>query len=350
MRFSIHSSALLVAPLLLVLAPRAEQITFHPHDDSKLAKKLTIKAELELGDVTLDVSGQDLSGQIPQVSLSGELSTEFVDHYLKVENGKPLELVREFARSKAEGSALDESDSADDFLELDGKQVRFKWNADEKRYDLSFAVGEGKPDDLVGLGIDMDLCSLLPGKPVSVGDKWSVEGKQLAQALVMGIDFEHLPLPEHWSDLGDDAEGAKVLGVIETDLLPQLEKFGDKFKSTCEYTGKRKVGDREMAVIKLDLDFTGSIDMGWFMGMAMKEAEVDESDFKIESASLGMTIKGEGELLWDLEAGHVQAFDINPKFNLAGKLVMSAKSDGQDLTIHGDAELTGNVHWTLELQ
>jgi hypothetical protein len=347
MRLSSFAPALAVAPLCLALAPRAEQITFHPRDDSKLAKKFTIKADLELGDVTFEVDGQDATGELPpDVTFGVEMFTEIVDHYIKVEDGKPLELVREFGHSKADYHALEEKDSKDDITELDGKKVRFKWNEGEKRYDLSFADGDGKTDALDGLGVDMDLRTLLPGKAVAQGDRWAVDGKGLATALLLGLDLEHMP--EFGSGGGEDAEIAEM---FKSDLLPQLEKFRDDFKATCEYTGQREVDGHKLAAIKIKLDVDGSIDIAEVVRKAIgSQAGGEQVELKIDDASLKLTAKGEGELLWDVGAGHAHGFEMNADLEFGAKLAMSVKADGRNVTVDGGAELLGKGSWTMALQ
>ena len=347
MRLSSFASALVVAPLCLALAPGADRIAFHPSDDSKLAKRFTIKADVELGDVTFEVDGQDMTGELPSdVGFGVDMFTEIVDHYIKVEDGKPLELVREFSQSKADYHALEEHGSKDDITELDGKKVRFKWNEGEKRYDVSFADGEGKPDALEGLGVDMDLRTLLPGKSVSEGDTWAVDGKGLATALLLGLDLEHMPA------LGEGGgEDAELLEMFKSDLLPQLEKFRDEFKATCEYAGQREVGGHKVAAIKIKLDVNGSIDIAELVRKAIgAQAGAEQIELKIDDASLKLGVKGEGELLWDTSGGHAHAFDMNADIEFAAKLAMSVKAEGRNVTVDGGAELLGKSHWTMALK
>src|SRR5690349_1173535 len=106
MRTHAFSSALLAVPFLLALPPRAQEITFHPADDSRLGKSFAIELELELDDVEALVAGQDLSSQVPELSLSAAVSWSVIDHFVKTADGKPLELVRELVRSHGEYRAM----------------------------------------------------------------------------------------------------------------------------------------------------------------------------------------------------------------------------------------------------
>lgn len=347
MRIGLLTPSLLVAPLLLAFQPGADQVTFHPSNDSQLSKKFTLALELELGDVSFEVNGQDMAGEVPSDVAAGvELSAEITDHYVKVEDGKPIELLRKFGPSKVDYHAMEEKGTKDDFIELEGKQVRFKWNGDTKEYDVSFAEGEGDPQTLEMLGVDMDLRTFLPGRAVAQGDKWSVDGKGLRTALLLGLNLEHM------KGLSDDLEGdeAKLVELLQDDLLPQLEKLGEDFKATCEYTGQRDIDGHKVGAIKIKLDVKGGIDLASIVRKAIDEEAGDEQiDLQIDDASLKLKIDGEGELLWDMTAGHAHAFDMNAAVELAAKLAMAVKAPEQ-VDITAGAELLGKSHWTMELK
>ncbi|MEO6708370.1 MAG: hypothetical protein ABI054_12945 [Planctomycetota bacterium] len=348
MRISSLASALLIAPLLLALSPRADEISFHPEDGSKLTKQFTITGEIELGDVTLDVNGQDMTGELPSdVSAGFEVTAQIVDRYVKVEGGKPLELLRQFLQFSGSYHAMEESGSTGDFDGLGSRKVRFKWNEDTERYDISSDDGEPVPDEARIMGVDMDLRSLLPGKSVTQNDSWNVDGKQLATALVPGIDLGYLP--ELKTDTDD--EDAEAFEMFKRILSPEFERLRDECKAVCDYSGQREVDGRTLAVIKLRLDITGKIDMSELVRLAMTEGGgLEESDFTIGDASLDMKLGGEGELLWDISAGTAHAFDFSAKFEFSANLAASITAEGETVDVEGEAELTGKSHWTMELK
>ncbi|HTF89521.1 MAG TPA: hypothetical protein VK843_14000 [Planctomycetota bacterium] len=352
MRIRSLASALLVTPLLLALSPRADEISFHPKDGSKLTKQFTITGEIELGDVTLDVAGQDVTGELPSdVSAGFEVSLKILDDYVKVEGGKPLELLRQFVQFNGSYHAMEESESTDDMHDIDTKVVRFKWNEDKQVYDITVADDDTPPEQLRVMGVDMDLRSLLPAKSVSQGDAWDVDGKQLAAALIPGIDLGNLPDLETLMEDETDPESVLGLEIIKSEFIPQLEKLRDACKTTATYTGQREIDGRTLAAIRIKLDVAGSIDMLGFMRIAMKEgAELDEDDYDIEAAALEVTFRGEGELLWDIEAGIAHGFDFSAKLELAAKLAMSISGDGETVDVEGEAELLGKGHWAMELK
>src|SRR5688500_19800730 len=89
--------ALLASPLLLAMEPRGDALTFHPAKDSSLTKISEMTMSFELGDISVIVSGNDMSGQIPgDVAGDMDMSMTWTDKYVDLKDGKPLELIRTY--------------------------------------------------------------------------------------------------------------------------------------------------------------------------------------------------------------------------------------------------------------
>src|SRR5687768_14607654 len=89
--------ALLATPLLLALEPRGDALTFHPAKESSLTKVSEMTMEFSLGDVSIVVSGQDMSSNIPD-GVGGDMamSMTWTDKYVDLKDGKPLDLIRTY--------------------------------------------------------------------------------------------------------------------------------------------------------------------------------------------------------------------------------------------------------------
>src|SRR5688500_9065663 len=126
--------ALLASPLLLALEPRADALTFHPAKETSLTKTNDITVSFELGDMTVMVDGNDMSGQIP-ADFSGEMSMSltWIDKYIDIDaaEGKPLELIRSYEEmtGSMDMNAGSESHNTEipEFDALSGKSIKFKW-------------------------------------------------------------------------------------------------------------------------------------------------------------------------------------------------------------------------------
>jgi hypothetical protein len=340
-------SVLAAAPFLVLLTPAADEVSFRPANGSSAAKVFTLETKLELGDFSLDVNGQDMSGNIElpgDASFGFDVTARIVDHYVKVEGGKPLELVREFRGTEFEWFAADETGSDDEARDLDGKSVVFRWNEETSSYDVAFHEGsEGDAEDLEGLGVDMDFRTLLPGRAVAEGDTWKVEPKGIGTALLLGLDLERLP--------SFDTEGDEALEIVKAELLPQLEELLDDFEAQCEYTGRRDVDGHDCAVIKLDIACDGTIDLRELILRAAESEIGDEQGVtpNIDDASIAVDLQGEGELLWDLAAGHARAFELEAEIELDFSLDASIDAEGQSFSVSGSAELLGDGKWAMKI-
>jgi len=336
------------AATCLALAPASDTVSFHPADGSSAAKKCAIHSEFSLGDVSAVVDGQDVSENLPpDLEFAIEVLMEVTDDYVRSGAGRPLELIRSYDELSlewsAEGGGESQSESADEFAELEGRRVRFRWNDDEKEYDVSFHESEGDPELLEGLGVDMDLLALLPEDEVSEGDRWSVEARELGSVFFFGSDPGKLR-----PDV--QGEGAEVFQQIEAELLPQLEKLGEDFKTECEYKGRREVDGRSLGVIRLALKGDGSMDLASLIAAAIeKQPMPEEVDVSISAATLGLRVEGEGELLWDLEAGHLHAFEMTADIEIDLEFDIDATAPDGDHSAEVSAELLGEATWKVDL-
>jgi hypothetical protein len=337
--------ALLASPLLLALEPRGDALTFHPAKDSSLTKVTEIEMSFSLGDITLIVGGNDMGGQIPgDVSGDMDMSMTWTDKYVDLKDGKPLELIRTYDEMSGsmDMNAAGQANSNDipDFDALSGKSIKFKWNAEKDAYDISYHECDGEEKLLKTQQVDMDYRMMLPTKEVAVGDKWTVQTDFIRQMLD-GIKN---------GDMGDDDAGIGI--ILQDELFPQLEKLVDKFKTTCEYKGKRDEEGISVGVIAVTIEGSGSLDL-----KSMIEAIISEQmpagadvEFDISQADLGLRMSGKGEVLWNLASGHVLSAEQEAEFTVNVTLEAALTAQGQDQSIEAEVELPGKFKQTMTLK
>lgn len=341
-------TALLGALFLLSFQPAVDSVEFRPADGSEASKSFTVGGTFELGDLTMVVNGQDMSGMIPLDQMSGEFNASFsvVDEYLKTVDGKALEFARQFVKSNSEWDMGEESGSKEDWMEMDGETVVFKWNEETKSYDRSYKDGEGDAEKLEELGINpelLDYRTLLPQKSVSKGDRWTVDPKGVGSALMFGLDFDNLP------SMTDEVDDADALAMLE-ELKPAFERVLESIKTECEYDGTRDEGGVNVGVIKVRIAADGNIDLAQMIeDLARKQIpEGVEVDMSFNTAAVNMKMKAEGELLWNLERGVPHGFTLNGDVEMSFELDASVSAEGQEQAIEMNLEVMGKVNWAME--
>lgn len=332
-RSTLH--ALLAAPLLCALSPVADDLSFHPNDGTEVTRLYSIDIEYELGDLSVVIDGQDISEMIPSdVSGTAEIAMKLTESFVRSADGRPLELIRSFVEMSGEASSMGESEAIEEIDKLEGKRVRFVWNEEEGDYDVAFHESEGDEEELEGLSPDMDLRALLPGKAVAVGDTWTVDGKQLSSVLLLG-DKPHTGETE-------------VDQLFETAIWPQLESLLEQFKITCEYQGERDVDGRKVGAVGVTMHGEGNLDLSELIrSMVQLQAQGMEVDIDVATAELAVKFDSKGELLWDLAAGHLRAYDMGCDADLAVEVSMTAGAQGQSQQIDADVELSASGTWKI---
>ncbi|HTF90765.1 MAG TPA: hypothetical protein VK843_20260 [Planctomycetota bacterium] len=328
--------ALLASPLLLALEPRGDALTFHPAKESSLTKNNEITMSFELGDMTMMVDGSDMSGQIP-ADFTGEMnmSITWIDKYLDLKDGKPLELIRSYEEMKGsmDMNAQGESHNTEipEFDALSGKAIKFKWNDEKKDYDVTFHECEGEDKLLKTQQVDMDYRMMLPTKEVAVGDKWEVP-TDFVKTVLDGIKN---------GDMGDDEAG--IASILQDELFPQMEKLLDKFKTTCEYKGHREEDGVDAGVIAITIEGKGDLDLKSMIEaiVAEKMPAGVEMNMDIKKAMLGLSMTGKGELLWNQASGHVLSMNQTADFTIDVGFDASIDAQGESHTIEAQVEMPG---------
>jgi hypothetical protein len=329
--------ALLALPLLLAAAPIVAELGFQPSDGSKATRDYSIQFDFELGDLTVIADGQDMSEMMPgDFDGKGELKIQTQDHFVRSAGGRALELIRTFGTIDASMEAGGESQDMDGSDDLEGKSVRFLWNEQENDYDVAYHECEGDESDLQSVGADMDLSVLLPDRAVEVGDVWTVGADQITQVLLFGANLED-----------DEAEDA-MFQTVWAELEPQFDALAESVKLTCEYEGERDEAGVKVGVIGLDLVGEGEIDLEPVIRAVMESQELPvQVDLSFNAASLGLSMTGKGELLWNVQRGLLHAFDMGADVELAVDLDVGVDAEGESHEMQAEVELLGRGTWQV---
>ena len=329
----------LAATAVLLPLGGAEGLSFHPEEQSVLEKEFTIDALVELDEISITVNGDDMSDNIPVDSVGVEATVRALisDEYRKVGDGRPLELVRVFEELSVEYDSGDDqgSESMDD---LEGVSVLFQWDEEREDYDVSFTEdSEGADEDILkGLLEDMDFRALLPDGDVDEGGSWEVDTSGIVSVLFPGMRLDDLSRLA-----GEEAD------EVPEEILDQLGSIPGGLEMSCEYAGLREEDGVTVAVVELTLEGESSLD---FATVIAEAVELGEAEADIENATVEFSLEGAGQLLWNLEEGHMVAYSMEAELEV--ELVVSASVDvqGSSLDVEGDVLFLGEVTWEAGLE
>ncbi len=333
------SIAVALLPLALALHPRADKLSFQPAANSSVAREYEIAANIDQVDVSVSLNGADMSENLPgDLSISFKLGASVANNFIESRDGKPIDLIRSFSKLVVEYDAFEKTGS-ESVEELEGKQVRYKWNGETNEYDKSFHESEGDEKFLKALTADMDLTQILPTKEVSVGDTWTITGEGLNAIMSFGLDTTQM----------DNSEGeeAEMMAMIEELLQPQIDKMTQSLTATCTYKGKRQVDERDCAEIELTYDGGGTLDMAAVIRQVAEKQIPPEVEVKLDigTATVAVKLKGTGTLLWDHGAGLMHAFDMNCDLGTKIDFQMSADAMGQTQDVDAQVDASGVITW-----
>lgn len=329
------------APVLLAAGLPSDRLAFSPADDTAVSKSLRFELQFEVEDLYVSVGGLEMPPEMfgagDDMSFSGEMTIDVTETYLASAEGRPTLLQRTFDALSLEMEGGGQSTEVEEFAELEGETVQFKWNAEDDEYEITFPESDLDEELLEALSDDMDLRVLLPTGEVDVDDTWEVQAEDLYPLFLPGGMVGS-------SDPGDDADIAEL---IEEQLLEQLEGLAEDFSVTCRYKGSSEIDDRRVAEIAFEYGGEGSLELGEIMLMALESQEELPATPDIV-ADLSMEISGSGTLYWDMEAGHLYSFEMSGDLELSFDMEVSMSIEGQDFDLTVNAELSGSANWELE--
>jgi hypothetical protein len=343
-------AAALLTPGLLALSYPADEVVFGPAKGTSVTKQFTNTTDLVMDSMSMVMNGEDMSGMAPEMDMSTTIKMVVTDTYEELEEGRPAVLHRFFDTLSTEGDVSTEmvgmgamEQELSGTSELEGTNVVFSWDTDSEEFDVAFAEGEESDEDLLeGLDEDMDLRLLLPSGAVSEGDSWRVDNERLASMLAPGGDLKIIPdMPEDMGGMGMNMNP----GQGGMDMASMLGEVDGSVMAT--YQGSREVDGARVGSIKITIAISASNDITDMLQAATEEAEVPENfgdmDISYDYADVEFELEGEGELLWNLDAGHLHQFELEGDVAMAMDMGMAMSMMGQDMEMEMSMEMSGTI-------
>ena len=346
---------LFASPLLISGEGRGTKIAFSVKSGTTITKTYETETELTLDGFDMTMNGQE-PPMVPgmDMTVTGVTTTEVEDTYSKVADGRPTMLTRSFETLTGSSDVVVELDimgevqNQDMSMEmnsiLEGEAVEFVWNDDEGTHDVVLPDGSTlEEEDIEGLIEDMDYRGLLPEEEVDEGDEWEVPLTAMQALLAPGGDTKLVP--EEIEEMGGFGSGE--MGSTSDYFNEDVE--GD---FTATFDGMRKTDDGEFAVIKFTFELTNAMDMTDQARESLEDAELPEGvgEMEIEHVDLEMTYEGEGEMTWDLNAGHFHTFEATGDFEMTLDQGMVVNAMGQEMSIEQTLEFSGSLGFDVSAE
>lgn len=267
------------------------ELSFHPARGSRLEKSFEVESSGQL--TALRFNGNDASAMLRDLDgLTVESKLRVTDEVLEVGRGRPLELVRDFDQVETEWGWHSRHEVLHPLLY---RSVRFVWDPERAAYDKDWEPRRRSTAGLDGLWEDLDYRCLLPDEPVAVGESWYLSLRHIAPALLPGGTIQRGELLwDEWN-----------LFELEDALAPRSRHWFRNDDVHCRLVEVLELDGRPHARVAIAWTWWGWLDL------------VDEGErapwwvrFGTEGAVVELEMKGEGELLWDLDGGHFATFEL----------------------------------------
>ena len=340
--------AALAVPALLALSPRGTEISFGLEGGSSVTKTFSSEISMTLDDMQMTMNGQE-PPMMPEMDLSVTVvnEIEISDEYISVRAGMPLEIERTFDSLSMDtemameidmmGQVQSEEIPTTASSELEGTTVTFKWDADEEEYVITFTDGEGDEDLLEGLTADMDFRSLLPDGEVDVDDQWEVDIPAFAAVLAPGGNLKLIPENVDAGMMGMNSNFGSTSDWFQEDVEGQV---------IATFTGTRESDDGvALAVIEITVEIENAVDMTDMMLEAMDEADLppEVQDMEIDHMDIEVAIEAEATLMWNLEEGRAESFELSGDFEFIMDMGMAISTQGMEMEMEQVMEMSGTM-------
>ena len=325
--------------LLAAFALPVDDLAFHPKSDQELKKELKIDAELKTEKVEITVNGE--SAPADDMGFSDDpskvtLRVTATDKYVQAKDGRPTDLLRTFDSLRLSYQNGEKKEDAPKFDALEGKTVRFKWNADTETYEKSLKDDKGDEALLEPLSEDMDVRVLLPSKKVSEGDTWEVPGQKLLPLFLPG----GLPGP-----IGTPDDKEEMSTVFE-EVHSTFAKLQEDLKVRCRYRGAREEAGTKVGEIEFEFSTRGKADISHLVEtlLAMEEDGVHpdaEGNAEVE-------VHGSGTVLWHLGDGRIHSLSMQTEAGIDLDAKVRFSVDGDDIEMVAKVRLAAKADSKLE--
>ena len=209
--------------------------------------------------------------------------------------------------------------------ELEDETVTYTWDEDEEAYAAS---GEDLDEELLDdLGYDLDFTALLPSGAVDEGDEWELEPETFTAAIGF---LESIPLEYPEPEGAEEFEEVHGEGVEF--IEPEIEEETDG-EITLTFRGTREADGVKLAVIEIE----GEIETERVIEHTQ---EFDEGTHSSTNEAAD-TVTYEGELLWDLEHGHLFSLELEIELEMSAHSSNTFEFQGQSFDSESDMSGSG---------
>jgi len=222
---------------------------------------------------------------------------------------------------------------------LEGHGVVFTRVPGKPEYGRHYVERETLEEYLGGLAEDLDLRALLPGRAVAPGDEWEIPAGSLSDVFAPGGRVT----------LGYAVGGGGPIGrLLASGVGGSLaEVFGDRARggAKARLVEVLEEGEARLARVAIEAELETSRDLQGLARSALGIGELFEG-VSVESARVEWSFEGRGELLWNLDAGRFEKFDLaggeRVSYDLAqtgrdGKRIQEGVTLGGSLELHARA-------------
>lgn len=358
-----NNAALLVvlaaSPALLSPDPRTEpeRIAFSPAEGTAVTKVFRNTMLYGLEDMTVLMNGEE-NALMPKVEMEMQtISTVTVtDTYGPVVEGRPgslarsydsigLEFEMEMSADGGLGGGAAETPSGTGSSPLEGREVRFTWDAEEEDYLVEFTDTEDTSEEqlLRDLSEDMDVRGLLPRKHLEVGEVYDINLLAMIDVLAPGGDLK--------LDMDLDGLDSPVGPAGDPQMMSNIRQmFGDLLDGEATGTLRevREVGEARVAVIDLDVEVDTSNDVSDMLADVMEEQVQEGMQYQLDRAQVQFALEATGQLLWNISAGHVHSLELAGDSAMGMEMALNIDLGAQEMVIEMAMEMAGTLESVIE--
>lgn len=332
-------------PVALACQPSGDVLRFAPRPASRWTKKLEIEHQLPVRDMG---TAQD-DGPVIQQPTGGYVSTwlraELTETYDQVEGGKVQRFVRVYDDLAGGGKAnlvmqgseqqqqLAEQHSVT-FSPLHKRAVAFTWIEAEQGFARMYDSLDGEESLLAEVDFDTAFARLLGGREIALGESWTVPAEVARTLLAPGGTLALEPkVVRQFPRTHKIGVGGDLAEVLQSTVGPVKATFASV----------RDVDGVRCGVVEIELHVTGKADRVDVARAFVPENERREPA-KLKSCNIEVTVKGRGQLLWDLERAHFKSFHFDGDETVSVAMSSQILNEGEVLTtMHQTSSFDGKL-------